>query len=189
MPLDCTACPGRSPVVAALSTLPHPRYATLQHHTCQLTCLASQHLALPPTIPNPFSPGRLIHEFDPWFNYHATRYLFTHGAKKFFTWFDHTAWYPIGRPVGTTIYPGMQFTSVAIWHLLNRYLGIKMSLNDICVFVPAWFGAIASVLTGFLAAVRGQGPRGGAGGRGGGAVQGGLECCDGILTPALLSRS
>ena len=50
--------------------------------------------------------GRLIHEFDPWFNFHATRYLFDHGLKKFFTWFDHTAWYPLGRPVGTTIYPG-----------------------------------------------------------------------------------
>lgn len=126
-----------------------------------MTFAAKHHSILTfPPAPNPFSAGRLIHEFDPWFNYHATRYLFTHGAKKFFTWFDHTAWYPIGRPVGTTIYPGMQFTSVAIWHLLNRYLGIKMSLNDICVFVPAWFGAIASVLTGFLAAVRCQGPRG-----------------------------
>ena len=29
-------------------------------------------------------------------------------------WFDYMSWYPLGRPVGTTIYPGMQVTSVAI---------------------------------------------------------------------------
>ena len=95
--------------------------------------------------------GRLIHEFDPWFNFHATRYLFEHGIKKFFTWFDHRSWYPLGRPVGTTIYPGMQLTSVAIYHVLHR-VGIPMSLNDICVFVPTWFGGIATLFTGLLAA-------------------------------------
>eukprot|EP00951_Prasinocladus_malaysianus_P001961 scaffold13965_cov48-Prasinocladus_malaysianus.AAC.2 len=95
--------------------------------------------------------GRLIHEFDPWFNFHATRYLFEHGIKKFFTWFDHTSWYPLGRPVGTTIFPGMQLTSVGIWHVLDR-VGMPMSLNDICVFVPCWFGSLATILTGLLAA-------------------------------------
>ena len=119
-------------------------------------------------------------EFDPWFNFHATRYLFEvrrikcirgvhdpkiyspsshalmysaaqNGIEKFFKWFDHRSWYPLGRPVGTTIYPGMQLTSVGVWHLLDR-LGMGMSLNDICVFVPTWFGGLASVLTGFMAA-------------------------------------
>ena len=84
-----------------------------------------------------------------------------HGLKKFFTWFDHTAWYPIGRPVGTTIYPGMQLTSVFIWHVLHRLNkiipGVEMSLNDICVFMPTWFGSIASLVTGFLAAGEGCG--------------------------------
>lgn len=49
----------------------------------------------------------------------ATSYLADNGIAKFFTWFDYEAWYPIGRPVGTTIYPGMQFTAVAIWHALK----------------------------------------------------------------------
>uniref|UniRef100_A0A7R9VFZ5 dolichyl-diphosphooligosaccharide--protein glycotransferase n=1 Tax=Chlamydomonas euryale TaxID=1486919 RepID=A0A7R9VFZ5_9CHLO len=95
--------------------------------------------------------GRLIHEFDPWFNYRATEYLYKEGLRKFFTWFDHTSWYPLGRPVGTTIFPGMQLTSVAIKHTFD-HLKLGWSLNDICVFVPTWFGAAASVLTGMLAA-------------------------------------
>jgi len=100
--------------------------------------------------------GRLIHEFDPWFNARATKYLATHGASKFFKWYDYEAWYPLGRPVGTTIYPGMQFTSVAIWWVLKHpmwhALGLnpKMTLNDVCVFVPAWFGAIATVVLALL---------------------------------------
>ena len=95
--------------------------------------------------------GRVIHEFDPWFNYRATVYLAENGWQKFSHWFDYTAWYPLGRPVGTTIYPGMQVTSVAIWNTLNA-LGGKwaMSLNDVCCFVPAWFGVSASIFLGLL---------------------------------------
>ena len=55
-------------------------------------------------------------------------------------------WYPLGRPVGTTIYPGMQFTAVYI----KRYLLDSWSLNDICCYIPAWFGASASILVGLL---------------------------------------
>lgn len=91
--------------------------------------------------------GPVIHEFDPYFNYRATEYLYEHGAKRFFEWFDYMVWYPLGRPVGTTIYPGMQFT--AVW--IKRYLLSDWSLNDVCCYIPAWFGAIASLMVGLIA--------------------------------------
>jgi dolichyl-diphosphooligosaccharide--protein glycosyltransferase len=37
------------------------------------------------------------------------------GWTDFFRWYDYKSWYPLGRPVGTTIYPGMQISSVMIW--------------------------------------------------------------------------
>merc|ERR1719149_73129 len=77
--------------------------------------------------------GRVIHEFDPWFNFRATQYLADNGLYKFFHWFDYMVWYPLGRPVGTTIYPGMQMTSVTIWKVMNA-TGFPMSLNDVCCF-------------------------------------------------------
>ena len=97
--------------------------------------------------------GRIIHEFDPWFNFRATQYLADNGWAKFSTWFDYMSWYPLGRPVGTTIYPGMQVTAVSIWRALSA-LGdsYRMSLNDVCVFFPAWFGAVATLLVAFLTA-------------------------------------
>ena len=56
-------------------------------------------------------------------------------------------WYPLGRPVGTTIYPGMQFT--AVW--IKRYILTDWSLNDVCCYIPAWFGAVASAMVGLIA--------------------------------------
>ena len=58
------------------------------------------------------------------------------------------SWYPLGRPVGTTIYPGMQFT--AVW-IKNYIFGDSMSLNDVCCYIPAWFGVFATFLTGLVA--------------------------------------
>jgi dolichyl-diphosphooligosaccharide--protein glycosyltransferase len=40
----------------------------------------------------------------------------------------------------------MQFTAVYI----KRYILDSWSLNDVCCYVPCWFGAIASVLVGLL---------------------------------------
>lgn len=100
--------------------------------------------------------GRIIHEFDPWFNFRATEYLEREGWSKFFSWFDYESWYPLGRPVGTTIYPGMQITAVAIYRVLG-FLGentglawLKMSLNDVCVFIPCWFGVLATIFLSLL---------------------------------------
>lgn len=114
-----------------------------------------------------YNYGRVIHEFDPWFNYRATEYLSENGWAKFSTWYDYMSWYPIGRPVGATIYPGMQVTAVAIHETmkamdgpfvasLTSAVGIPngfdgVLLNDVCVMLPAAFGAVASVLTAALA--------------------------------------
>jgi dolichyl-diphosphooligosaccharide--protein glycosyltransferase len=54
--------------------------------------------------------GYVIHEFDPWFNFRATQYLADNGLSRFFKWFDYMSWSPLGRPVGTTIYPGIYYT-------------------------------------------------------------------------------
>ena len=56
------------------------------------------------------------------------------------------SWYPLGRPVGTTIYPGMQVTSVFI----KQFVLPKWSINDICCLVPAWFGSLATASTAAL---------------------------------------
>ncbi|ESL05245.1 dolichyl-diphosphooligosaccharide--protein glycosyltransferase [Trypanosoma rangeli SC58] len=94
--------------------------------------------------------GKVIHEFDPWFNFRASQYLDEHGWYAFFHWYDYMSWYPLGRPVGTTIYPGLQLTSVAIRRVLAM-LGVNMTINDVCVYIPAWFGSLSTILCALLA--------------------------------------
>ncbi|CAJ1366931.1 unnamed protein product [Effrenium voratum] len=82
------------------------------------------------------------------------------------------SWYPIGRPIGTTTYPGMQFASIWIWRAMKflpktewELPGLEslpkgwktylpghgklsfspVNLNDACVLTPAWFGGIATL--------------------------------------------
>lgn len=41
----------------------------------------------------------------------------------------------------------MQFTAVFI----KKYIFDDLSLNDVCVFIPVWFGVLATFMTGLLA--------------------------------------
>jgi len=53
----------------------------------------------------------IIHEFDPWFNYRTTQYITREGLYGLWNWFDSESWYPLGRAVGGTVYPGLMTTS------------------------------------------------------------------------------
>merc|ERR1712001_223395 len=57
----------------------------------------------------------MIHEFDPYFNYRTTKFLADEGFYKFHNWFDDRAWYPLGRIIGGTIYPGLMVTSAIFY--------------------------------------------------------------------------
>ena len=53
----------------------------------------------------------------------------------------------------------MQVTAASIYHVLTRWLGVDVSLNDVCVFLPAGFSILACIFTGgiaFEAAVKGR---------------------------------
>ncbi|KAI9229413.1 MAG: glycosyltransferase family 66 protein [Piptocephalis tieghemiana] len=85
----------------------------------------------------------VIHEFDPWFNYRTTRKLVTHGFYAFWNWFDERSWYPLGRVVGGTVYPGLMVTA-AMLHNGLRAINIPVDVRNICVFLaPLFSGATA----------------------------------------------
>ncbi|AET37662.1 dolichyl-diphosphooligosaccharide--protein glycosyltransferase subunit STT3 Ecym_1435 [Eremothecium cymbalariae DBVPG len=85
----------------------------------------------------------IIHEFDPWFNFRATKYLVSHSFYEFLNWFDDRTWYPLGRVTGGTLYPGLMTTSAVIWHGL-RNIGLPVDIRNVCVlFAPAFAGFTA----------------------------------------------
>merc|ERR1719210_783694 len=91
----------------------------------------------------------IIHEFDPWFNYRSTAYMVQHNFYDFLNWFDDRAWYPLGRIVGGTVYPGLMITSGSIHHILSS-LNIPTHIRDICVFLAPLFSGLTAIATYFL---------------------------------------
>lgn len=61
----------------------------------------------------------MIHEFDPYFNYRTTLYLTQKGFYEFWNWFDSESWYPLGRIIGGTLYPGLMVTAAFIYWILR----------------------------------------------------------------------
>ncbi|KAF8159272.1 oligosaccharyl transferase STT3 subunit [Crassisporium funariophilum] len=88
----------------------------------------------------------IIHEFDPWFNYRATRVLAAKGFYEFWNWFDPTAWYPLGRVVGGTVYPGLMATSGVIYNLLHA-LNLPVDIRNVCVMLAPGFSALTAWAT------------------------------------------
>lgn len=71
------------------------------------------------------------------------------GFYNFLNWFDERAWYPLGRIVGGTVYPGLMLTSGLIHWVLNA-LNITVHIRDVCVFLAPIFSGFTALATYFL---------------------------------------
>lgn len=99
----------------------------------------------------------VIHEFDPYFNYRVTRFLTEKGYYETWNFFDSFTWYPLGRVIGGTMYPGLIFTAGLIWNVLQK-LNIPIHVQEVCVFTAPLFSAFCCIATYlFMKEVRGPG--------------------------------
>ncbi|KAG0349503.1 oligosaccharyl transferase stt3 subunit [Podila humilis] len=85
----------------------------------------------------------VIHEFDPWFNYRTTQHLVKNGFYDFWNWFDEKSWYPLGRVVGGTVYPGIMVTS-AIIHNVLHFFNFPVDIRNVCVFLAPMFSGLTA---------------------------------------------
>ncbi|KAG4080149.1 hypothetical protein HA402_008220 [Bradysia odoriphaga] len=88
----------------------------------------------------------VIHEFDPYFNYRTTRFLTEEGFYNFHNWFDDRAWYPLGRIIGGTIYPGLMITSGVLYRLM-WLVNITIDIRNVCVFLAPFFSSLTTIVT------------------------------------------
>ncbi|KAJ1396721.1 STT3 subunit of Oligosaccharyl transferase, partial [Ochromonadaceae sp. CCMP2298] len=86
----------------------------------------------------------VIHEFDPYFNFRTTKYLAHEGFLEFLNWFDDRGWYPLGRTIGGTIYPGLMLTAALFYWVLN-FLNVTINIRNMCVFIAPIFSALAAI--------------------------------------------
>ncbi|KMZ73498.1 Dolichyl-diphosphooligosaccharide--protein glycosyltransferasesubunit STT3A [Zostera marina] len=113
---------------------------------CFLTLLLIGVLAFSIRLFSVIKYESVIHEFDPYFNYRVTQFLIKNGIYDFWNWFDDRTWYPLGRVIGGTVYPGLTLTAGSLWWFLNS-LNIPLSVETVCVFTAPIFSANASWAT------------------------------------------
>lgn len=98
----------------------------------------------------------VIHEFDPWFNFRSTKELVEHGFYAFLNWFDQMSWYPLGRVVGGTVYPGTLDTlrlikgimvTAALMHKALHAINFHVDIREVCVFLAPIFSAATAYAT------------------------------------------
>jgi len=87
----------------------------------------------------------VIHEFDPYFNYRTTKQLVENGYYEFHNWFDDRAWYPLGRIIGGTIYPGLMVTAAAVYNVFN-FFNVTINIRNVCVFLAPMFSSFTVIV-------------------------------------------
>lgn len=91
----------------------------------------------------------MIHEFDPYFNYRTTLYLTQKGFYEFWNWFDYETWYPLGRIIGGTLYPGLMVTAALLYWIL-RFFSFTVHIRDVCVLTAPFFASNTTVVAYFF---------------------------------------
>lgn len=86
--------------------------------------------------------GVYLHEFDPYLQYRVTDRIVEKGFLSWLNWVDYKSWYPNGKDMTRTIYPGLPMTA-ASFYLIARAFGLSMTLYEFLCYFPI----IMSVLT------------------------------------------
>src|SRR5918992_231144 len=156
-------------------TRPLFRAGSIEFQTRHLLVIAVVALALSSALIMRFYPikyGYYLNEFDPYFDYRATKYIVDNGLNAYWQWHDSMSWYPEGRDV-----PG---TSQAVLHITAAYLyqvfGGGMSLMDFTIAFPAVMGALTSIAVFALVRVLG------------GTTAGFFSAFFWVFTPAIIQR-
>ncbi len=97
----------------------------------------------------PLRWGIYLSEFDPYHQYRMTDYIVRNGFAEWFSWHDDMSWYPWGRDMAITNYPGVAFTGAALY-MLVRGIGLDVTLYQFCIFFPILFGSATVVTLYFL---------------------------------------
>ncbi|MEM3111210.1 MAG: STT3 domain-containing protein [Candidatus Caldarchaeum sp.] len=100
----------------------------------------------------PLRWGVALSEFDPWVQYKEAMYVIERGWSgfvEFFSWHDTESWYPWGRDMGRTAFPGIPFAMAFIYLTLSM-LGFKPDPLELAAVLPVAYGVVTVVAAYFL---------------------------------------
>jgi dolichyl-diphosphooligosaccharide--protein glycosyltransferase len=93
----------------------------------------------------PYNWGYQLSEFDPYFHYDVTEYIVQNGFSSWSDWHTTRAWYPTGRDIGLTSFPGLPFSS-AILYLFLTGIGVQTTVYNVCVAFPVLMAALTCII-------------------------------------------
>ena len=120
--------------------------------------------------------GFYLNEFDPYYDYYAAQHIvnlahkeglfaalfanpancgptvFTacHNLQGYFFWHDIQTWFPYGRNVAATSQGGLQVGGALLYLLVHDVFGVPITLYELLVLLPVFFGALTAVIFYFL---------------------------------------
>jgi len=110
----------------------------------------------------PMRWGVYLMEFDPWMQFKEMNYVIERGWRgfiDFFSWHDYASWYPHGRDVGRTAFPGLPFMAAFIYHLLHG-MGVEVNALELAAMFPPMMAVIAIIFAYLLGRELGGKPAG-----------------------------
>jgi dolichyl-diphosphooligosaccharide--protein glycosyltransferase len=97
----------------------------------------------------PYQYGAYLTAFDPLFQFRATEYIVENGYAAWGTWHDLNSWYPMGRDVPSSAYPGVPFSAAFVYNLI-RIVGINVSVHDVSLFFPILMATLTCIFAFYL---------------------------------------
>ena len=95
--------------------------------------------------------GVRLRDYEPFFNLRFTNHIIEHGVAETYDWYDTKTWYPLGRQVAGTTYPGLMLFTARAYQII-QLLGTGVSLETVCVFVPPALAVVTTALVYHLTA-------------------------------------
>jgi dolichyl-diphosphooligosaccharide--protein glycosyltransferase len=101
----------------------------------------------------PAKYGFYLNEFDPFYNYYATRFLVERveekgliaGLADYMGWRDTRSWYPEGRAVAPTSQAGLHLAGGFLYLIARHIFGAQVSLYDFLILLPVFAGALTTI--------------------------------------------
>jgi dolichyl-diphosphooligosaccharide--protein glycosyltransferase len=101
-------------------TRPLFRAGSIEFQTRHLLVIAVLALAFSSALIMRFYPikyGYYLNEFDPYFDYRATKFIVDNGLNAYWQWHDTMSWYPEGRDVPETSQAVLHITAASLRYL------------------------------------------------------------------------
>ena len=107
----------------------------------------------------PLQYGAYLTAFDPLFQYRATEYVVENGYAAWWTWHDDMSWYPMGRNIANSAYPGIPFTAAFLFGIAKIFIS-NLTVLDIALYYPIFMAVLTIIAIYFLGKEVAGGPAG-----------------------------